>query len=57
MYKQEENIWDVESNNNYEKVSDFIDKKIKKINIIRQDLTNIKELFKEYIYENNKKIL
>jgi hypothetical protein len=49
MYKQEENIWDVESNNNYEKVSDFIDKKIKKINIIRQDLTNIKELFKEYM--------
>ena len=49
MYKQEENVWDVESNNNYEKVSDYIDKKIKKITNIKQALTNIKDAFQDYI--------
>jgi hypothetical protein len=43
MYKQEENVWDVESNNNYEKVSEYIDKKIKNITNTKQALTSIKE--------------
>ena len=49
MYKQEENIWDVESNNNYEKVSEYIDKKIKQITNIKDALKSIKDVFEEYI--------
>ena len=49
MYKQEENVWDVESNNNYEKVSQYIDKKIKNITNTKEALTSIKDVFQEYI--------
>ena len=49
MYKQEENVWDVESNNNYERVSEYIDKKIKKITNIKESISSIKDVFKEYI--------
>ena len=49
MYKQEENVWDVESNNNYEKVSKYIDEKIKKITNIKDALKSIKDVFQQYI--------
>ena len=49
MYKPKENIWDIESNNNYEEVTNYIKKKTEKLGKIRQDLLNIKELFKKYI--------
>ena len=49
MYKPKENIWDVESSNNYEEVTNYIKKKTEKLEKIKQDLLNIKDLFKNYI--------
>jgi len=49
MYKPKENIWDVESSNNYEEVTNYIKKKTEKLEKIRHDLINIKDLFKNYI--------
>ena len=49
MYKPKENIWDVESSNNYEEVTNYIKKKTEKLEKIKQDLLNIKDLFKDYI--------
>ena len=49
MYKPKENKWDVDSNDDYEKVIGFIDKKKEKIEKIKKDLNDIKDLFKDYI--------
>ena len=49
MYKPKENKWDVDSNDDYEKVIAFIDKKEEKIEKIKKDLNDIKDLFKDYI--------
>ena len=49
MYKPKESKWDVESNNNYEKVTNYIKEKTEKLSKIRRDLSNIKELFKNYV--------
>ena len=49
MYKHKENIWKIDSNNNYEEVNEFIEKKIKKIKTTREDLTSIESLFNNYI--------
>ena len=49
MYKPKESKWDVESNNNYEKVTNYIKEKTEKLSKIRKDLSNIKELFKNYV--------
>ena len=49
MYKPKENIWDIESSNNYEEVTNYIKKKTEKLEKIKQDLLNIKDLFKNYI--------
>ena len=49
MYKQKENKWDIETNDNYEKIMEFIQKKEDKTKKIRSDLNDIKELFKNYI--------
>ncbi len=38
MYKPKENIWDVESSNNYEEVTNYIKKKTEKLEKIRHDL-------------------
>ena len=49
MYVTKKSIWDVESNNNYEKVTEYITEKTKKISTIRKDLASIKQLFNNYI--------
>ena len=49
MYRQKESIWDVETNNNYEKVTEFINEKSSNIIAIRKGINNIKDLFKDYI--------
>ena len=49
MYKPKENKWDVDSNDDYEKVIAFIDKKEEKIEKIKKDLNDVKDLFKDYI--------
>ena len=54
MYKPKENIWDVESSNNYEEVTNYIKKKTEKLEKIRHDLINIKDLFKNYISKTKK---
>ena len=49
MYRQKESIWDVETNNNYEKVTEFINEKSNNIIAIRKGINDIKDLFKDYI--------
>ena len=49
MYRQKESIWDVETNNNYEKVTEFINEKSSNIIAIRKGINDIKDLFKDYI--------
>ena len=49
MYKHKESTWKIDSNNNYEEVNEFIEKKIKKIKTTREDLTSIESLFNNYI--------
>ena len=49
MYKPKENKWDVDSNDDYEKVISFIENKKEKIKKIKIDLNAIKKLFKDYI--------
>ena len=49
MYKQKESIWDVETNNNYEKVTEFINEKSSNIIAIRKGINDIKDVFKDYI--------
>ena len=49
MYTPKENIWDIELNNTFEEVTDYIKRKTDKISKIKQDLTNINELFKNFI--------
>ena len=49
MYKHKESTWKIDSNNNYEEVNEFIEKKIKKIKSTREDLTSIESLFNNYI--------
>ena len=45
MYKHKESTWKIDSNNNYEEVNEFIEKKIKKLKTTREDLTSIESLF------------
>ena len=49
MYRQKESIWDVETNNNYEKVTEFINEKSSNIIAIRKGINDIKDVFKDYI--------
>ena len=49
MYRQKESIWDVETNNNYEKVTEFINEKSSTIIAIRKGINDIKDVFKDYI--------
>ena len=49
MYRQKESIWDVETNNNYEKVTEFINEKSNNIIAIRKGINDIKDVFKDYI--------
>ena len=49
MYRQKESIWDVETNNNYEKVTEFINEKSSNIISIRKGINDIKDVFKDYI--------
>ena len=49
MYRQKESIWDVETNNNYEKVTEFINEKSSNIITIRKGINDIKDVFKDYI--------
>lgn len=49
MYKPKENKWDVETNNNYEKITDYKKIQIKKLINIQENLENIKSIFQEYI--------
>jgi hypothetical protein len=49
MYRQKESIWDVETNNNYEKVTEFINEKSSNIIAIRKGINDIKVVFKDYI--------
>ena len=49
MYKPRESDWKVESSSNYEKVTDYIQLKITKLEKIQKDLKTIQKLYKDYI--------